>query len=149
MISSGSVWVWGSIQLPRCPELGSGMAIAGIELVCGAECISVQTVQLHKPMLFLAGGKVSATSAAALSSGKRGIAKKERKREKKRSVIRSKISSVCLRLPEIQFVCNVCRMSATKDRHRQLYCWAFFTILDIFLCRCNYPSLATFVDLVI
>lgn len=36
-----------------------------------------------------------------------------------------------------------------KDKHRQLYCWAFFTILDIFLCRCNYPSLAIFVDLVI
>lgn len=76
MISSGSVW--GSIQLPRCSELGSG--IAGIELVCGAECSPDQAAQLHKPMLFLAGGEVSATSATASSSGKRGTAKKERKR---------------------------------------------------------------------
>lgn len=95
----------------RCSELGSG--IAGIELVCGAVCSPVHAFQLHKPMLFLAGGEVSATSAS--SSGKRGIAKKERK---KRSDIHSKISFVCWRRQKIQIVCNVCRMSPMKDKHR-------------------------------
>lgn len=76
-MSRGSVCVWGSIQVPRCSELGSG--IAGIGLVCGAGCSPVQAVQLLKPTLFLAGGEVSAISAAASSSEMRGIAKKKEK----------------------------------------------------------------------
>lgn len=116
MISSGR----GRIHHPRCSGLGSG--IAGIELVCGAECSPDQAVQLHKPMLFLAGGEVSATSAAASSSGKRGIVKKE----KKGSVINSKISSVWI-LPK-----TVCLQDVSSEGQAQIA-----SLLD-FLHHCGF-----------
>lgn len=59
VISSGNIWIWVNVQLPRCSKLGSWMTIAPcIKLVCGAERSSVEMIQLHGLVLFLAIGKI-------------------------------------------------------------------------------------------